>query len=107
MMACLFEYGWLYLKARSTAATLRERTLIEQAKDIARFLVIDRNGNPDLVMPVGLAEAYNNSRSSYHYTIRDEHGALVFTSGPSASPLPAFNNRRQTVYDYDPDGSGP
>lgn len=107
MLAGLFEYGWLYLKARSTAATLRERTLIEQAKEIASFLVIDRNGNPDLVMPTRLAEAYNNSKSSYHYTIRDEHGTLVFTSGPSVGPLPVLNNRHQTVYDYDPDGSGP
>lgn len=107
LIAGLCEYGWLYLKTELTAIALRERSLIEQAKDIANFLVIDKDGEPDLVLPARLAEAYNNSKSAYHYTVRDEHGALIFTSGPSIGPLPVLNNRRQTVYDYDPDGQGP
>lgn len=106
-IATLCEYGWLYLKAEMTAVALRERSLIDQAKDIGNFLVINRKEQPELVLPTQLAEAYNNSESSYQYTVRDEHGAVIFTSGPSIAPLPAFNNRRQTVYDYDPDGSGP
>lgn len=107
VIAGLCEYGWLYMKARTTATTLRERSLFEQAEVIAGYLVIDRNGNPDLVLPPSLAEAYNNSQSAYRYAIRNEYGNLIFTSGPSVGPLPLFNNRRQTVYDYDPDGPGP
>ena len=107
VIAGFCEYGWLYLKAASTASALRERTLIQQARDIAGFLVIDGNDKVDLVLPARLAEAYNNSESAYHYTVREEHGALIFTSGPSVGPLPVFNNRRQTVFDYDPDGPGP
>ncbi len=107
VLAGACEYGWLYLKAASTAASLRERTLIDQAKDIAGFLVIDSNGNPDLTLPARLSEAYNNSTSAYHYTVRDERGTLIFTSGPSVSPLPAFNNHHHALYHYDPDGSGP
>jgi signal transduction histidine kinase len=107
VIAGLCEYGWLYLKAKMTATALLERTLIGQAKDIASFLVVDGNGKPNLVLPPRLAEAYNNSKSPYLYTVRDEHEALIFTSGPSISPLPVFKNKRQTVYGYDPDGPGP
>ena len=107
VIAGLCEYGWLYLKAKMTATALLERTLIGQAKDIASFLVVDSNGKPNLVLPPRLAEAYNNSKSPYLYTVRDEQETLIFTSGPSISPLPVFNNKRQTVYGYDPDGPGP
>ncbi|AMN38493.1 sensor histidine kinase [Rhodoplanes sp. Z2-YC6860] len=107
VLAAICEYGWLYLKARSTAASLRERTLLEQAKDISAFLVIDSNGNPDLTLPARLAEAYNNSASTYHYTVRDGRGTLIFTSGPSVSPLPVFKGHPHAMYHYDPDGSGP
>lgn len=107
IIACECEYGWLYLKARSTAASLRERTLVDQAEVISRYIVVDKNGNPDLALPPRLAEAYNNSQSAYRYAIRNEYGNLIFTSGPSVGPLPLFNNHWRTVYDYDPDGPGP
>jgi hypothetical protein len=63
-IATLCEYGWLYLKAEMTAVALRERSLIDQAKDIGNFLVINRKEQPELVLPTQLAEAYNNSESS-------------------------------------------
>lgn len=101
------EYGWLYMKARATAISLRERSLIDQAKVIAGYLVIDRNGNPSLQLPPRLAEGYDNSKSPYRYAIRNQYGNVIFTSGPSVAPLPLLNEHRQTIYDYDPDGPGP
>jgi signal transduction histidine kinase len=103
---CLCEYGWLYLKARSTAASLRELSLVEQAKGIASHLVLNRAQGIELVLPPQLADVYQNAQSGYRYAIRDQNGNVIFTSGPSIGPLPPFNNLGYGTYDYDPDGPG-
>jgi signal transduction histidine kinase len=103
---CLCEYGWLYLKARSTSANLRELSLVEQAKDIASHLVLNHTQAIELVLPPELADVYQNAQSGYRYAIRDEHSNVIFASGPSIGPLPPFNNLGYATYDYDPDGPG-
>jgi signal transduction histidine kinase len=104
---CLCEYGWLYMKARSTAATLRELSLVEQAKIIAGYLVLNREGGLELVLPPRLADVYQNAQSGYRYAIRDENNDIIFTSGPSVGPLPPLSTPGYAIYDYDPDGPGP
>jgi len=104
---CVCEFGWLYLKARSTAATLRELSLVEQAKLIASYLVVNRQGTLELVLPPSWADVYQNAQSGYRYAIRDEANNIIFTSGPSVGPLPSLNTLGQALYDYDPDGPGP
>ena len=101
------EYGWLYLKARSTAATMRELSLVEQAKTIAGHLVLNRQGALELVLPPRLADVYQNAQSGYRYAIRDEDNNVIFTAGPSVGPLPPLSAAGYALYDYDPDGLGP
>ena len=103
--AIVVGYGWLYLKAGATEAALRNRTLLDQAHDIARHLAVERDGTATLKLPPPLAEAYDEARGPYHYAVRDDHGRLIFSSIGQVNPLlPTSNNQ---TYDYDPDGPGP
>lgn len=105
LAAIVIGYGWLYLKAGATEAALRNRTLIQQAYDIARHLSVDSDGAATLKLPPPLAEAYDEANSAYHYAVRDDHGRLIFSSGRQVSPLRPSDAAE--TYDYDPDGPGP
>ena len=107
LMAAACTYGWLYLKARSTEISLREETLLDQAKVIAGYLVVSATGAVELDLPPRLAEAYNSPKGSFRYAVRDEREQLIFTSGPSVAPLPVLRKYLHKLYDYDPDGPGP
>ena len=107
LIASLCAFGWLYLKARWTDIALREHTLLDQAKVIASYLVVDSNGSVDLDLPPRLAEAYTGPESRYRYAIRDASGQFLFDGGMTVGPLPAFSDRGGKLYDYDPDGNGP
>lgn len=107
VIAGICNYGWLYLKARSAAAALREHSLVEQATTVAAYLRIDGSGKVRLQLPAPLAEAYDNSQSGYRYAIRDVYGSIIFNSATSIAPLPPLNDREQAAYNYDPDGDGP
>ncbi|MGE5146589.1 MAG: histidine kinase dimerization/phospho-acceptor domain-containing protein, partial [Candidatus Eiseniibacteriota bacterium] len=103
--AIIGGYGWLYLKASATEAALRNRTLIEQARDIASHLVVERDGTIALKLPPPLAEAYDDPHSAYHFAVRDDHGRLIYSSIGQVNPL--LPTRDKQTYDYDPDGPGP
>jgi len=105
MVAIVVGYGWLYLKAGATEAALRNRTLVEQAHDIARHLAVASDGTATLKLPPPLAEAYDESHGAYHFAVRDDRGRLVFSSGRQVSPLQP--SQATQTYDYDPDGPGP
>jgi signal transduction histidine kinase len=107
VLAAACTYGWLYLKARSTEIALREETLFDQAKVIARYLMVNSSGVVELDVPPRLAEAYTSPRASFRYAVRDERGQLLFTSGSSVAPLPTLTKYLHELYDYDPDGPGP
>jgi signal transduction histidine kinase len=106
VVASLCAFGWLYLKAIWMDATLREHTLLDQAKVIASYLVLNDQGLLELRLPPRLADAYNNSESPYRYAIRDANGQYLFDGGMTVGPLPKFS-KSQKLYDYDPDGRGP
>lgn len=103
----LFAYGWLYLKARSTDRSLRQQTLLDQARVVSGYLVINSRGKVELHLPPRLADAYTSAESSFRYAVHDEHGQLAFTSGPRVGPLPIFTANDRELYDYNPDGPGP
>jgi signal transduction histidine kinase len=107
LLAAACSYGWLYLKARSTEIALREESLLDQAKVITGYLVVNSSGVFELDLPPRLAEAYSSPRASFRYAVRDERGQLMFTSGLSVAPLPALTKYLHQHYDYDPDGPGP
>ena len=107
LIAGFCTYGWLYLKARSTEIALRGETLLDRARNIAGFIVVNTAGTLELDLPPRLADVYINPRSSFRYAVRDENGQLIFTSGSRVRPLSPLKKPEGEVYDYDPDGAGP
>lgn len=107
LIAGLSSFGWLYVKTKWTDIALREQTLTDQAKVIARYLKVDDKNSITLNLPIRLAEAYSSSESAFHYAVRDENGQYLFDSGKAVSALPVFSRSPQRLYDYDPDGPGP
>ncbi len=107
LIASLCAFGWLYLKARWTDNTLREQSLLDQAKVIGHYLKTDDNNSIGLNLPPRLAEAYSNPDSSYRYAVRDANGQYLLDGGMPVRPLPAFSHSNSQLYDYDPDGAGP
>ena len=107
LIAGLSSFGWLYIKVKWTDITLREQTLLDQAKMIAGYLRSDSNNSITLNLPARLAEAYSSPESEYHYAVRDENGQFLFASGTAVSALPVLSLTDRKLYDYDPDGPGP
>ncbi len=107
IVAGAVAFGWLYRKASLTAAVMRDQTLVEQAQNVARHLVVHADGSVALNLPAAFAEAYAEPDGDYRYAVRDERGRLVLTSGHLVGTPPEFQRNRQRVYDYDPDGPGP
>jgi signal transduction histidine kinase len=107
LLAGLSSFGWLYVKAKWTDTSLREQSLLDQARVIARYLKSDRYNSITLNLPPRLAEAYSSPESEYHYAVRGENGQFLFDSGTAVSALPLLSRTRQKLYDYDPDGPGP
>jgi signal transduction histidine kinase len=107
VVTSLCAFGWIYLQARSTENALRERTLLDQARLIANYLVVDKDGAVQLPLPATITEAYRHPDNSLRYAVREQNGQIVFSSGLSVGPMPIFGLWAQTVYNYDPDGPGP
>jgi len=106
VIASLCALGWLYLKTKWTDAGLREQALLDQARVIAKYLVVNGNGSVEVKLPSRLADAYASPDSPYHYAVRDANGQFVFDGTPAVGSLPALTAGRK-LYDYDPDGLGP
>jgi signal transduction histidine kinase len=107
VLMSIFAYGWIYWQAQSTEIAVRQRVLLNQAKQIASYLVLDERGEPALKLPQPLADSYKSTLGSHRYAIRDQAGTILFGSGPATGPLPLFRQLTQAAYDYDPDGPGP
>src|SRR5438093_849088 len=107
VLMSMFAYGWVYWQAQSTEIAVRQRVLLNQAKQIASFLDLNERGEPVLKLPQPIAENYRSAAGSQRYAIRDQAGSILFGSGPETGPLPLFRQLTQAAYDYDPDGPGP
>src|SRR5215467_16228297 len=107
VLMSMFAYGWVYWQAQSTEIAVRQRVLLNQAKQIASFLGLNERGEPVLNLPQPIAESYRSATGSQRYAIRDQTGEILFGSGAETGPLPLFRQLTQAAYDYDPDGPGP
>jgi hypothetical protein len=83
-IASCIAYGWLYLKQSRVQEHLDERTLLQQAQEISRYLSVNESGQPELNLPPALYEAYNSPGSTYRYVIQDEAGRIVAGSSRHA-----------------------
>lgn len=107
VVAGVCAFGWLYFKTKWVDTTLHQETLLDQARVIASYLVVNKNGSVKLDLPPPLAEAYSSQEGSYSYAVRDASGQFLFDAEPLVGPLPVFSKRHYEVYNYDPDGTGP
>ena len=81
--SCLAIGGLIY-SASLTAGSLAERDLGLRAEDLARHVVLDRNGSPRLDLPPMLRQAYDAASGQSLFAIRDKNGRLVAASTPAA-----------------------
>jgi signal transduction histidine kinase len=107
VLMSIFAYGWIYWQGQSTEIAVRQRVLLNQAKQIASYFVLDERSEPALKLPQAIADSYRSTIGSQRYAIRDQAGTILFGSGPATGPLPLFRQLTQAAYDYDPDGPGP
>ncbi len=107
LIAIIVAFGWLYIKTVATEAALRNRTLIEQAREVARYLSVKDNGKVTLELPRLFSEAYNQPSSNYRFAILDDSGKPLFSSGQYLAPPPSLREGDSRAYSYDPDGPGP
>jgi signal transduction histidine kinase len=96
-------YGWLYLKAARVQTYLEQRSLMQQAREIADFVSVGEDGAIMLSLPPRLSEAYNSSNSNYRYAVRDQAGRIVAASGRAAGALPLMSGSDRRLYE---EGSG-
>jgi signal transduction histidine kinase len=107
VLMSMFAYGWIYWQAQSTEIAVRQRVLLNQAKQIANYLILDERGEPALKLPQAIVDSYRSTTGAQRYAIRDQDGAVLFGSGRTTGPLHLFRQLTQAAYDYDPDGPGP
>jgi signal transduction histidine kinase len=108
VLMSMFAYGWVYWQAQSTEIAVRQRVLLNEAKHVASYLILDERGEPVLNLPQTIVASYKSAPGAQRYAIRDQAGAVLFGSGPATGPLPLFSQLTQAAYDYDPDGpAGP
>lgn len=100
VVATAVSYGWLYLKQSYIQSHLDRSALSRQAREISHFVSIDENGSLRLDLPPELFEAYNSSKSGYHYAIRDETGRIIVMSRHGVGPLPQLTQHKSSAYEY-------
>jgi signal transduction histidine kinase len=94
-------YGWLYVKQSRVQDHLRHTTLLQQAEELSRFVAVGADGVLDVDLPSYLSEAYGSSRSNYRYSVRDDAGRIVASSGRPVAPLPdAVRQPDRPTYEY-------
>ena len=82
--------------------------MLDQARVIAGYMTVNRNGSVESNLPSRLAEAYASPDGPLPPTdaVRDANGQFLFDGAPAVGSLPALTGGRK-LYDYDPDGLGP
>lgn len=79
--------AWLLIELQLHVDTIRDRSLIGQADDIARHLAVAPGGSPRLDLPPDLAVGYGNAKSGYSFQVRSHAGDLLFSSAGGAAAL--------------------
>src|SRR3954468_542334 len=95
VLMSMFAYGWIYWQAQSTEIAVRQRVLLNQAKQIANYLILDEGGEPALKLPQAIVDSYRSTTGAQRYAIRDQDGAVLFGSGRTTGPLHLFRQLTQ------------
>ena len=74
VLTSMFAYGWIYWQAQSTEIAVRQRVLLDQAKLIASYLVLNERGDPVLNLPAQIADGYSATTGYHRYAVRDQGG---------------------------------
>ncbi len=106
--ATAVAYGWLTWEFETTSGLLRNRALADWAHSIADGLDQAPDGGVTLTLPPEMSRAYTASHGEHHYSVRDETGRVLFSSGQTAPPPAVVPDGLDGVfYVHDPDGPGP
>ena len=87
LLATLVLFVMVLMEFRDHMNTLRDRTLLGQAEDIARYLEFDASGQPQLILPEPLASAYDNDPQAFQYAVLNARGEPLFPSTQVAPGL--------------------
>lgn len=103
-------YGLLWWEFQSTTGSLRDNSMIETARHIAKAVKRDDQGRLRLDLLPALASAYADSNGVHGFAIRDrDSGEILFAAGADVGPMPRVLNDYEdgALYQYNPDGPGP
>lgn len=110
LAAIVCAYAVLWWQFQSITGALRETSLIESARAIARAVHIGADGTPVLDLPATMLTAYRESGGRDGFAVRDRtDGSVLFAAGAEAGPLPPIvaDDEDGSLYQYNPDGPGP
>ena len=110
LVAIVFAYGWLWWEFQSTTGALRDRSLIETARGIARTVKIGKDGALAFDMSPEMLDAFNQSGNVHGFAIKDLHShKTLFAGGTDVGPIPSATSDEEdgVLYQYNPDGPGP
>jgi signal transduction histidine kinase len=79
--------AWLLIELQLHVDTIRDRSLIGQAEDIARHLIVEPGKPPRMDLPPDLAIGYGNEKSGYSFQVRSPAGDMLFSSAGGAAAL--------------------
>lgn len=110
LAAIVCAYAWLWWEFKSTTASLRDRSLIESARTIARMVKIGGDGTISFTISPQMADAYALSGGVHGFAVKlwgEEK--VLFSGGADVGPAPHIrkNDEDGELYQFDPDGPGP
>ena len=87
LLASGLAVGGLVYSASLTADSLGDRELDLRAEDLARHVLLDKDGMPRLELPPSLRQAYDSAAQRSVFAIRDKDGRLVEASTPELGAM--------------------
>ncbi|PWC84078.1 hypothetical protein TSO5_28540 [Azospirillum sp. TSO5] len=110
-VAILCAYGWIWYAFQSTTGVMRDQSLIDTARAIARSIHAEgEEPAPRIDLSPALIASYVNARAVRGFAIRDrDSGAILLAAGAEVGPVPEHLEEDEdgSLYQYNPDGPGP
>lgn len=110
LAAIICAYGWLWFVFESTTGNLRDRSLIDAARNVARAVRFDADGTAHLDLSETVIQSYAQSNGAHGFAVRRrDDGTSLFAVGAPVGPIPprVEDDEDGSLYQYDPDGPGP
>lgn len=107
-IAC--AYGWLWWEFKSATSSLRDRSLIESARTIARMVKVGRDGVVSFEISPQMADAYALSGGVHGFAVKlSGEEKPLFSGGAEVGPAPPVNKDDEDgdLYQFNPEGPGP